>query len=48
MAKSVVAAEAKLPAEQRRRLSLFEGVVAMDSDGSHPPHGHAVHGGAGK
>jgi len=38
LAKSLAAAEAKLPAEQVRKLSLFEGVMPMDAEGSRPPH----------
>jgi len=40
LAKAVAAAEAKLPAEQAHKLSLFEGVMQMDADGAHPPHAH--------
>ena len=38
LAKSLAAAEAKLPGEQVRKLSLFEGVMPMDTEGSRPPH----------
>ena len=46
LAKSLAAAEAKLPAEQVRKLSLFEGVMRMDADGSRPPHAHGGHAGS--
>jgi hypothetical protein len=35
--RDLAAAEAKLPPQQRSMLSRFEGVMMMESDGSHPP-----------
>jgi len=40
LAKAVAAAEAKLPADQARKLSLFGGVVQMDADGERLPLAH--------
>lgn len=43
LAKKVDLAEAKLSAEQRNQLSMFEGVVKVDQ-GQHSPHGaHGAH-----
>lgn len=43
LAKKVNSAEAKLSAEQRNQLSMFEGVVKVDQ-GQHNPHGaHGAH-----